>query len=165
MAPTPILSAMWCVPVAQNPVFRLEVPVTRKVTTQTGRYNIEYTCCGGNWTMDVQHHYQHGFAVVLLRAPKSVRSFTYKPYVRTDDKDIQYGIPNTYIRKGIAHEVCILGAEVTLPQAAISTFECPTMACTNAKFRSSWDFTSSEQMENWDVILRVGETKFYAHKT
>ncbi|KAH7693336.1 hypothetical protein AAVH_39630, partial [Aphelenchoides avenae] len=29
---------------------------------------------------------------------------------------------------------------------------------------SSWNFASSEQTKDWDVILCVGDTKFYAHK-
>ncbi|KAH7712170.1 hypothetical protein AAVH_20476 [Aphelenchoides avenae] len=30
---------------------------------------------------------------------------------------------------------------------------------------SPWNFTSSAQMKNWDVVLCVGETKFYVHKS
>ncbi|KAH7684565.1 Protein BATH-25, partial [Aphelenchoides avenae] len=100
--------------------------------------------------MKVTHNRVFGFAIAL-QARDSVKAFTYKPYVRTNDQDVLYGTPNSFMEKGIKHETCILGAEVTVPQPAYST--------------SSWNFESSEQTENWDVILCVGDAKFYAHRT
>ncbi|KAH7701889.1 hypothetical protein AAVH_30970, partial [Aphelenchoides avenae] len=133
---------------AQQSTFRLEVQTTGKLTGSATN-KVEYMRSGEKWIMDVHHHQSSGFAITL-RAPEAVKTFAYKPYVRTNDKDILYGTLNTFMKKALGHDVCILGAEVTLPQPAPST--------------SPWKFTSSEQMEDWDVILRVGESKFYAHK-
>ncbi|KAH7705257.1 Protein BATH-25 [Aphelenchoides avenae] len=85
--------------------------------------------------------------VIDLRAPESVKTFTYKPYVRTNDEDIAYASPGDLMSKGATF---IIGAEVTV--------ESP------ARPMSPWNFESSEQMVNWNVILCVGDTKFYAHK-
>ncbi|KAH7698259.1 transport and golgi organization-like protein, partial [Aphelenchoides avenae] len=136
---------MWCVPVAQNSVFRLEELVAGNVPG-VGTYNFEYVRGDEKWVLQVKYDL-HGFAIVL-RAPESVKTFTYRPYVRTNNKDIQYGTPGSSINKG---GTSVVGAEVTVEPAVLST--------------SSWNFTCSEQMENWDVVLCVGDAKFYAHKT
>lgn len=67
-------------------------------------YALDYVLGGEKWwvpnvctpflysirIMEVRYNQALGF-VIVLRAPESVKTFTYKPYARTNDKDIQYG--------------------------------------------------------------------------
>ncbi|KAH7699282.1 galectin-3-binding protein, partial [Aphelenchoides avenae] len=147
MESTPNRSAMWSVPVAENSVFRLEVPVAGDLT-EPGKYTFEHIRCGEKWVMEVERGRHLKCFAVALQAPESVKTFSHKPYVRTYDHDIQYGKPENWMSIGVA---VIVGAEVTVESPARPT--------------SPWNFESSEHMESWDVVLRVGDTKFYAHKT
>lgn len=59
----------------------------------------------------------------------------------------------------------VVGAEITVESPVPQTYERHFRTATYRTFRPSWNFTSSEKMENWDVILCVADTKFFAHKT
>ncbi|KAH7699768.1 hypothetical protein AAVH_33127 [Aphelenchoides avenae] len=149
MTSSPVRSALWCVPVAHKSVFRLEAQVAGSPTV-VGTHKFEYVLCGEKWIMEVKYSNVYGASgfAIDLRAPESTKTFAHRPYTRTNDKDTQYHVPGSWMNK---NGTFIVGAEVTMESSALPT--------------SSWTFASSEQMDNWDVVLCVGDMKFYAHKT
>ncbi|KAH7703177.1 kelch-like protein 5-like protein, partial [Aphelenchoides avenae] len=151
----PFRTSLQCIPVvsAASCVFRLEVQVLGKghappYTKQN--YELVFVRSDEKWIVKVAHDKSGNYGLAL-EAPPSAAGFTYRTYQRTDSNNIEYRDATGYPRLSYDLATFIIGAEVTLPWAAIS--------------KSPWNFTSSEQMENWDVILSVGETKFYAHKS
>ncbi|KAH7706858.1 hypothetical protein AAVH_25921 [Aphelenchoides avenae] len=88
---------------------------------------------------------------ITLQAPESAVSFSYRTYQRTNDNDIEYKAADNWLQKSLEVAEVFIGAEVSLPCAVI--------------YKSPWNFTSSEEIVNWDVVLCVGQSKFYAHKS
>ncbi|KAH7705911.1 kelch-like protein 18-like [Aphelenchoides avenae] len=94
-------------------------------------------------------HNKLGSYSIELEAPTSAAGFDYRVYQRAISADIVYCPSKVCYGQDLA--TFIIGVEIILPWAPIS--------------KSPWNFTSSDLMENWDVILCIGETKFYAHKS
>lgn len=57
--------------------------------------------------MKVTHNRVFGFAIAL-QARDSVKAFTYKPYVRTNDQDVLYGTPVNAISANLRCQYALL---------------------------------------------------------
>ncbi|KAH7722251.1 hypothetical protein AAVH_10253 [Aphelenchoides avenae] len=139
---------------ASAAVFRLEVQVLGRGNAPSKRqdYELEHLRNGEKWLLKVKHYRDEDYSLSLL-PPQAARSVSYRRYQRTDDGDVRYTEPNTQLIGALDVATFYIGVEVSVAG------EQPTNAS-----RSPWTFTSSEQMPNWDVILSVGETNFYAHR-
>ncbi|KAH7699281.1 hypothetical protein AAVH_33614, partial [Aphelenchoides avenae] len=137
--------------------FRLETQVlgSGHAPWRSQRYVLEYLRNGEKWVM-VAWHYSDGDYWVHIRAPETVEDFAYRKYQRTDDNDIQYKKDHLEDERHVAS--FYIGAEVTV------SGETPAGGTLYAGSESPWNFASSDEMQNWDVVLSVGDSKFYAHR-
>ncbi|KAH7699767.1 hypothetical protein AAVH_33126 [Aphelenchoides avenae] len=80
-------------------VFRLEAQVVGRghAPARNRCYELEYLRNGEKWLMNLWHYTDNDYALVV-RAPGTVKAFTYTQYQRTNNSDIQFR--NNYLDLG-----------------------------------------------------------------